>query len=135
MTVQRSKVKEGALHLDAGATPLDLSCQPTNIRLSPSTDTGDEVETLCGDILPGEAKTTWVLNGTSVQDFNDPAGFLNFAFDHDGEEIGFTWQPNADGPLFTGTVRVAAMEIGGDVNAQLTSDFAWSMGGKPERTS
>lgn len=133
MTVQRSKVKEGSLHL-GGATPIDLSCQPTNVRLTPSTDIGDEVETLCGDVLAGEIKTSWVLNGTSIQDFDDPAGFVAFSFNHDGENTDFTWQPNIDGPTYTGTVRIAAQEIGGDVNAQLTSDFSWPMGGKPTVT-
>jgi hypothetical protein len=133
VAIQRSKVKEGTLHL-GGATPIDLSCAPTNIRMTPSSDVGDEVETLCGDVLPGEIKTTWVLQGSSIQDFNDPAGFLAFAFDYDGENVPFTWTPNLDGPTFDGTVRVAAMEIGGDVNGQLTSDFSWPMGGKPTRT-
>lgn len=130
MAIQRSKVKEGTLHL-GGATPMDFSCNPTNIRLTPTTDADDPVETLCGDIIAGESRTTWAMNGTSIADFDNEAGLIAFCFDNDGTNVGFTWQPSLNSPTYTGQVRVAAMEIGGDVNSSLTTDFSWALSDKP----
>lgn len=134
MAVMTSRVKEGVLTFGAAPTPVDFSCQPTNVRLTPTTATEDPVETLCGDSVAGTGSTTWVLAGTAIQDFDDPDGFVNYCFTHDGDTVDFSWQPNADGGTYTGQCVVQAVEIGGDVNARITTDFEFAINGTPTLT-
>lgn len=135
MPIVSSRVKEGQLTF-GGATPVaDFSCQPSNIRLTPTTDTEDPLETLCGDSIAGTGKTTWQMQGSAVQDFDDVDGFVAFCFDNNGDTVPFTWKPNATSPTtWTGNLIVQAVEIGGDVNTRLTTDFTFDINGTPVRT-
>lgn len=134
MTVVSSRVKEGVLSF-GGATPADFSCQPTNVRLTPTSNQDDPLETLCGDIITGSGTTSWILQGSAVSDFDDVDGFILFCYQNDGEQVPFTWTPNQTGGTWSGTVYVAAVEIGGDVNVRLTTDFTFPLvGAKPEYT-
>jgi hypothetical protein len=133
MPVVTSKVKEGTLTF-GDTTPVDFSCQPTNVRLTPTTNSEDPLETLCGDTAAGTGSTTWELTGTAIQDFTDPAGFLMYCFDHVGEIVPFTWLPTADSAEWSGSVTVVALEIGGDVNTRITTDFAFPIQGTPTYT-
>lgn len=135
MPITESKVKAGVLTL--GVAPgTDFSCQPTNIRITPAVEsTGDPVETLCGETLAGSNKTNWVLQGTSIQDFTDPAGFQIYLFENDNTEVPFTWQPNGlTGPGWSGNCTLHAVEIGGDVNVRITTDFSFEITGTPTYT-
>jgi hypothetical protein len=135
--ITESKVKNGTLTLGgtAGVGGTEFACQATNVRLTPSHDeSGDEVETLCGDTLPPDVKTTWSLAGTSIQDFDDPAGFIKFSIDNNLTDTEFSWQPNAGDTTVAGTVQVRALEVGGDVNTRITTDFEWPVQGDPTWT-
>jgi hypothetical protein len=137
--ITESKLKNGLLTLGGTGTPviggIEFGCQPTNVRLTPSHDeTGDEVETLCGDSLPPDVKTTWALAGTSIQDFDDPAGFIVWSIENNLTDQPFTWQPNEGDTAVSGTVQVRALEFGGDVNTRLTTDFEWPVQGDPTFT-
>lgn len=129
MAVTPSKVKQGTLTF-GGATPVDFSCSPTNIRLTPSVDTEDPLEVLCGDIIQGQGVTTWSLDGTAVSDFDDPNGFVLFCFNQNGQTVPFTWQPNVLSGTWSGSVIISAVEIGGDVNTRLTTDFSFGVVGQ-----
>jgi hypothetical protein len=131
-----SKLKSGTLTFDSGATPASFACQATNVRITPSANTsGDEVETLCGDVLAPETKVTWVLAGTSVSDFTDSAGFVQFTWEHELESLDFEWTPNGTtGPTYSGNVVIVPVEVGGDVNVRLTTDWEWNLNGKPTVT-
>lgn len=136
MTVTESKLKEGTLTFGPKATPtLTVSCQATNVTLEPSfEEVGEALEVLCGDTLAASERTTWVLKFTGIQDWTDKAGFVNFAYDHDGEELEFDWLPAKLGPSWTGRVKVKAVVLGGAVNTRNTSDAEWPCNGKPVRT-
>lgn len=128
MPITESRLKTGVLTLDA----LAFATQASNVRLSPSTDEdGDALETLSGDELTPAETTTWSLNITAVQDFEDEDGFVNFAMVNDGDIVPYSWKPKAVGPTYTGTVRVRAVEIGGEVNKRLTTDAEWPCQQKP----
>lgn len=128
--ITESKLKSGTLTL--GTSPgVSFACQATNVRLVPSAnETGDEVETLCGDKIGAEVKTSWTLAGTSIQDFTDPEGFVLYCFEHDLETVAFSWQPNVDAGTWSGSVEVRAVELGGDVNSRLTTDWEWKVMGE-----
>ncbi|MFI6688909.1 hypothetical protein [Streptomyces sp. NPDC050485] len=136
MTIVESKLKEGILVFGPKDTPtLTASCQATAVTLEPSQeDSGEAVEVLCGDSLAASTKTSWVLKFTGIQDWESKEGFINFAFDNDGTQVAFSWQPVKDGPTYSGTCGVAAVVIGGDVNTRITSDAEWPVVGKPVRT-
>jgi len=134
MTIVESRVKSGTFTL--GTTPgTAFSCQPTNIRVTPTNDDdGDPVETLCGDTIPAGKKESWVLAGTAIQDFDDPDGFLTYCFENALTTVEFSWEPNVTGaPKWTGSLVVVALEEGGDVNTRITTDFEFDIVGRPTR--
>lgn len=136
MAVIESKLKTGKLLL--GTAPgVEYACQQTNVRIVPEhNEEGDEVETLCGDVLTPSTTTTWGLQGTAIQDWDSPSGisFIKYSWQNNGLTVPFTWQPNAGATSITGTVTVRALELGGDVNTRITSDFDWPIAGQPTPT-
>lgn len=130
-----SKLKNGTLTFTVDAVPVSFASQATNVRITPSHDEdGDPVETLEGDVIGAEETRSDTLTIAAIQDFDDPAGFQSFSWDNDREAIPFTWKPNATGPTYAGTVKVRALEIGGDVNKRLTVDAEWPCVGTVTRT-
>lgn len=128
MTIVESRLKNGVFTL--GTAPEDFACQATNVMLNPNyEDDGDEIEALCGDKIPPGKKETWTLSGTSVQDFDDPEGFVIFCRTHAMETVAFTWQPNAEAETASGSVVVLAVPWGGDVNTRLTTDWEFDVSG------
>lgn len=124
--IRESKLKTGTLTFTVDAAPVDFACQATNVRIIPKHDEdGDTLETLCGDQIGAEETRTDSLAITAIQDFDDPAGFQSFSWENDRTTVPFTWTPNADGPSWSGSVRVRALEVGGDVNKRLTVDAEW----------
>lgn len=141
MSIVESRLKTGTLTLGGTTEPpapgTSFACQATNVRVTPSyDDDGDDIETLCGDQMPAGKKESWVLAGTSVQDFDDPDGFLAYCYLHAMETVPFTWTPNdkPDGVTWGGSCVVVALEEGGDVNSRLTSDWEFDIAGRPTRT-
>jgi len=133
MTVVDSRVRKGYLRLGAaGPDQLDVSCQPTNVRLEPSANTeGDPLEVLCGDTISPVQTTTWTLAGTAVQDWENADGLVMWAMQNANTVQPFEWQPTWGGKVFRGEVTVAPLAIGGDVGARNTSDFEWALQGDP----
>jgi hypothetical protein len=131
MAITESRVRKGVLTFGADTDSVDFSCQPSNVRVTPSyDDDGDRLETLCGDVIPPGKIESWVLAGTSVQDFDDPDGFMSYCFDNRMMTVPFSWQPNIEGaPTWSGSVVLVALEEGGDVNTRLTADFEFDISG------
>ena len=131
MTIVDSRLKTGVLTLDGDA----FASQATNVRLEPNTDEeGDALEVLSGETITPDDKTTWALVIVAIQDFDNPAGFIALSLDRAGDLVPFSWQPNAAGPTFAGTVRVRPVPIGGDVNARNTTTATWPLDGAPTPT-
>lgn len=131
MAIEDSRLSGGTLTLDAQPH----GKQMTSVTLEPSTDKdGDDLETLTGDTIEADERTTWVLNLGAVQDFDDPAGFVEFARANAGQVVPFDWKPNGTGPSYAGQVRVRPVTIGGDVKPRLTTTAAWPVVGEPAPT-
>lgn len=132
--IEDSRNKGGTLMLDGQP----FGKQATSVKLSPKTDEdGDAVEALSGDMIEPDDVTTWELEIGAVQDFNDPAGFVEFARSQAGEVVAFVWTPNANGaPGYSGTVKVRPVEIGGDVAKRLSTSGTWPVvtGPNPDYT-
>lgn len=131
MPIIDSRLKTGTLTVDA----LPFATQATNVTLSPDTsEDGDALEVLSGDTIEPDDVTTWTLSVTAIQDFDDPAGFVAFTFDNGGQIVPFVWKPNADGVSYAGNVKIRPVEIGGDVNARLTTAAEFPVIGTPVPT-
>jgi len=132
MPIIDSRVRNGTLTLDATA----YECQATTVTIEPDHAQEDGVETLCGDETAPSLTTTWSLNITAIQDFTDPAGFVNATWEGNGDTVPFTWCPGdpAAEPTFSGDCQLRAVTVGGDVAAQLTTDATFPIVGKPTRT-
>ena len=142
MTINDSRVRNGTLSLGT-TTPLDVSCQVTNIRINTAySDDGDAVTVLCGDTVAAPRKLDGhKLAGTLVQDFDIPeasGGVIDFLWNHSLTDVPFSFTPDdlATAPVITGsvTIEIPAESYGGDVGSRLTSDFEWSIVGAPTRT-
>lgn len=131
--IEDSRLKGGTLTIDGH----QFAKQMTSVSLEPSeADEGEAIETLSGATIDADEVTSWVLNLGAVQDFDDPAGFVEFARANKGELVAFTWKPNSteDSPSYAGTVRVRAVTIGGDVATRLTATKGWPVIGEPAVT-
>lgn len=129
--IEDSRLKAGTLTVDGQP----FARQMTSVSLEPSEEEeGEAIETLSGATVEPDEVTSWVLNLGAVQDFDDPAGFVEFARANKGDTVAFTWEPNTGGPAYSGTVKVRAVTIGGDVATRLTTTKAWPVIGEPTVT-
>lgn len=122
----------GAGTLTLGTT--DFGAQISNVILSPSHDKADGTPTL-GDPTPTpEVTTTWTLKGNAIQDWESADGIVEYLRANNNTSVAFVWEPNTDnGVSYTGSCKVYAVEIGGDVAAQNVSAFEFDVVGDPTR--
>jgi hypothetical protein len=134
MAATDSRLGPGTLTL---GTLTGAGCQMSNVKLVPEFDEEDGTPTLC-DPKPAPLSTTsWALEGSAVQDWEDSAGFVEFCRTNDGSTVAFEWVPNSTlTPVVTyaGSCQVRAVEIGGDVAVQNTTDFSFPVVGDFTRT-
>lgn len=134
MTVVDSRQGPGTLKL---GTLTGAGCQMSNVKLVPSQDEEDGTPTLC-DPKPAPLVTeSWALEGTAIQDWEDAAGFVEFCRTNSGNVVTFEWVPNTTltpAVTYSGSCQVRAVEFGGDVGVQNTTDFAFPVVGDLTRT-
>lgn len=131
-----SRLGPGTLSL--GTTLTTAGCQMSNVKLVPEYDEEDGLPTLCDPAPPPEITEKWKLTGTAVQDWEEDAGFIEFCRTNAKSVQTFSWVPNTSlTPVITyaGSVQVRAVEFGGDVAKQNTSDFEFAVVGVVTRTS
>jgi hypothetical protein len=134
VTVVDSRLGPGTLTL---GTLTGAGCQMSNVKLVPEVDEEDGTPTLC-DPEPAPLSTTkWALEGSAVQDWQEADGFVEFCRLNDGSTVSFTWNPNTSytpDVAYSGSCQVRAVEIGGDVGVQQTTDFSFPVVGDLTRT-
>ena len=134
MAVTDSRLGPGTLTL---GTLTGAGCQMSNVRLVPEAQEEDGTPTLCDPEPPPLLSTDWSLQGTAVQDWELPAttGFVEFCRVNDGLTVTFEWEPSTTiGITYSGSCQVRAVEIGGDVAVQTTTDFEFPVVGALVRT-
>jgi hypothetical protein len=136
MTVNTITMGPGTLTIGDVGDLTTFSSQITNCRVTPNVDTGDPINVLSGETVPGDRDETWTLAGSLVQDLG--AGIdgadskVEWLHANAGTTFPFTFIPaTAAGRKITGNVTVEAVEIGGDVKSKPTSDFEWQISGRP----
>ncbi len=135
MPVTDSRQGPGTLVL---GTLTGAGCQMSNVRLVPSVNEEDGTPTLCDPAPPPLLTTDWALAGSAVQDWenDDTTGFVEFCRVNDGLTVVFDWTPNTAGAIsYTGSCQVRAVEIGGDVGVQTTTDFEFPVVGALSRVT
>jgi hypothetical protein len=115
----------------------EFGAQAAAVKLTPDISSEDGTPTLA---VPAPAKLQtigWALNIDAIQDFDDPAGIVNYLMDNALDEVAFTWTPNtgaATPVVYAGTVQIVPMEIGGDVAVQVVTSVELPVVGEPTRT-
>ena len=127
------KLGPGVLVLDTGATGYDISCRLSKARVDWDKDKEDDTEVLCGSTIAGAVTYSAKLAGTFAQDIDEANSFVQYTWDHKGEQVPFTFVPNnAAERAVTGVVTVDPLMVGGDeVKKNMWSDFEWDCVGEP----
>ena len=129
--------RQGPGKLTIGATAPDLiefAAQAATVALLPTVNSSDGTPTLETPQPAPETTVAWALKVSAIQDFEDAAGFVNFLMDHALDELPFTWEPITGGLVYSGTLQIVPIEIGGDVGVQTVSDVELPVVGEPTRT-
>lgn len=126
-------VKLGPGVLIIGPTSADISCRLSKSRVDWDKDKEDDTEVLCGSTIAGAVTYTAKLAGTFAQDLDQASSFVQYTWDHKGEQVAFTFVPNnAAGKAVKGTVTLDPLTVGGDeVKKNMWSDFEWDCVGEP----
>lgn len=113
---------------------LQIEAQASAVKLTPTANSEDGTPTLA---VPEPAPNTtiaWALNISAIQDFEDPAGFVNYLMDNALDEVPFEWEPLTGlAPKWSGVLQLVPIEIGGDVAVQTVTDVELPCVGTPTR--
>ena len=131
MAFADSRLGPGTLTL----ATFEFNTQVSACRLTPEVNSDDGTPTLAVPEPPPLTTIAWALNIDAIQDFEEPAGLVNYLMDNALDEVPFVWTPaTADGTQYEGTVQIVPMEIGGDVAVQVVTSVELPVIGQPTRT-
>lgn len=135
MAVKSHKLGPGSLVLGASGSLTEFEAQCSKISLEPSVDEGDPIPVLSGEELAGDDEESYVLKGEIIQEFS-ATSLLKWCHEHRGTSQPFVFIPNTDGDLsWTGTVKIRATSVGGDIKKVNTSEFEFKGVGSYEITT
>jgi hypothetical protein len=124
--------RQGVGTLLLGTT--EFGAQAAAVKLTPDISSEDGTPTLAVPAPPPQQTIGWALNIDAIQDFEDAAGIVNYLMDNALAEVAFTWTPNtAAGTVYSGTVQIVPMEVGGDVAVQVVTSVELPVVGEPTR--
>lgn len=120
-----NKLGPGTLTVGLTGTPVDFTCQVTAARVEWSADAEDDIETLCGDTVPGARDYTSTLSGTIFSDLGPTAGIVEFSWTNKGTTQPFTFRPSMTTGVkqVTGSVVIDPISVGGDEVSQHDERF------------
>jgi hypothetical protein len=133
MTAETGKLGPGILKIGATGSEIDASCLVNNATITHDKNETDATTKLCGDVRPGGVTYTYKLTGNVDTDVADDAGLFALSQDSPGSQQLFTFTPSsAEQTTATGTLVIDPLDFGaGEMGADLTSDFEFSIVGKP----
>jgi hypothetical protein len=125
-----ARLGPGTLMLDT----FEFGAQASAVRLTPDVSSEDGTPTLATPDPAPLSTIAWHLNIDAIQDFDDPAGLVNYLMDNALAEVPFTWTPNTTaGTVYSGEVQIVPMEVGGDVAVQVVTSVELPVIGEPTR--
>lgn len=123
------KLGPGVLDLGETASPTEFGGQVVTAELTPEYETEDDRTVLSGDVIAGEESETWTLSGEFLQEYMS-GSLLFWCQENAGTVVPFTFTPRTDGDLTcTGSVKVRAVKVGGEVKATNTTEFTFPVVG------
>lgn len=132
MTVNRTKTGPGKFVVGDTGDLTTFDSQVLSITLEPEVDTGDSKTVLSGEVVAGDRTETFRLTGTLLSDFGATDSLVEYCFTNRGTEQPFKFTPStASGKEITGTLRIEAVAIGGDVGETAEPDFDFEVIGIP----
>lgn len=135
MAVESHTLGPGQLTLGEVASEREFGTAIRNARVVPSATEGDTLTVLSGAETTDEGDETWTLEGTVLQSY-DADALAIWCATNSGTDVPFTFVPRNDEALqVTGTAKVRAIAVGGDVKTRNTSDFNFKIIGKPTFTA
>ena len=116
----------GSLKFGKTGSEKEFSFQCSEVKLEPETKVGDSIELLGGNAIAGDVERSFKLTGKIYQEYSSES-LLIWAKENDGKTMPFIFKPKNTGNITCkGEVIVTALEIGGDVKKQNTSDFEFT---------
>ncbi len=138
MTLPNTTAQLGPGLLTIGSTgaEIDVSCLVNNAVISAEKDEADSTTKLCGDVRAGATSYTYTLGGNMDTDVADEGGFFALSQAAPGTQQSFVFTPStAAGTSAAGILVIDPLDFGADeAGADLTSDFEFTIVGKPEYT-
>lgn len=132
MPIKTITVGPGKLTIGAESLLTNFQSQVTSCKLAPSVDKGGVLNVLSGEQRSGERKESFTIEGTLLQDLGADKSTTEWLFDHRGETHALEFVPStAAGKAIRCSVVVEAIDIGGDVQSNPTSDFKFDVIGTP----
>jgi len=134
MTAHNRKLKTLTFDLDGS----EFQVQLNSWKITNGSSEGDTMYVYSpDDEFVEDAEPAYTLEATFYSDWN-AGGISDFCWIHDGETLPFTIDHHPDVALehvrFTGSVKVKAPDVGGDVRTTETTAVSWSIVGKPVYT-
>ena len=130
-TFYDSRLGPGTLKLGT----VEYGHQAAAVRLTPDVSSEDGTPTLAAPDPAPESTVAWALNIDAIQDFENPAGLVNYLMDNALTEVAFEWTPlTAEATKYAGMVQIVPMEVGGDVAVQVVTSVELPVVGEPTRT-
>ena len=131
-----SRLGVGTLKIGPADPPVnEFNTQAAAVKLTPSVDSEDGTPTLAVPDPAPLSTISWALNVDAIQDFEEPAGFVNYLMDNQLSEQFFEWVPKTtDGTAYKGKLQLVPIEIGGDVAVQVVTSVELPLVGEPTRT-
>lgn len=113
-----------------------FQCQVENIQIVNNTPDGEKIYSMCPD---GEAiEETDADFALQIRYFSDwrVGGISDFLQTHDGQDVAVEFEHHPDIPaehvIWTGTIRVKAPTVGGDVKVTERQEATFQFIGKPD---
>jgi hypothetical protein len=125
MTIKASKLGPGHLTFGSAGTTSEFGSQCTKVELNPKFDDGDIVTVLSGEELAEDDGESYELTGEFYQDYS-MAGLLTWCKTNSGTVMPFVFVPDDESALsVTGSCKIRAVKIGGDVKKRNTTEFTF----------
>lgn len=131
MAIKKQKLGPGTLTIGETGSGQEMAKQATAVAIEPSYSDGDRQVVLSGDTDQEDSAWEGTLTATFFQDYAVD-GLLAWTWENDGKVLPFTFVPSTTaGFEVSGEVKVRPATIGGDVDAENTSEIEWSLPDKP----
>lgn len=130
------KLGPGLLKIGVTATSIDVSTMLNNAVISAEKDETDATTKLSGDVRAGSTTYTYSLSGNVDTDVGSGSGLFKLSQTSPGTQQDFEFTPStALTTKAVGKLIIDPLDFGADeMGADLTSDFEWTIVGKPTYT-